>query len=411
MNNKLFALIDCNNFFVSCERVFNPSLIGKPVVVLSNNDGCIIARSNEAKALGVPMGAPYFKYKHMIHYALSSNYQLYGDMSNRVMQSLRMLAPNLEVYSIDEAFLCFDSIINPYDFAKNIRDKIFKWTGIPTSIGIAPTKTLAKIANHVAKKRNGIFDMRTEVSQDLIMKELPTDQIWGISSKGQEKLNNIGITTALMLKNSEPKLIRQQSSVVGERIVYELRGISCLGLEQVSAKKNIISSKSFGRAVTKLSELEEAIANYAVKACEKLRIQKSLAQRLMVFIKTNSYNEYQLQYKNERTTTLNIPTSDTSYIITQARNSIQKLYKPGIVYKKAGIMLMDIIPTTNNQQNLFNKSNSDKQEKLMQVIDNLNQKSPSVFYLAQGVKRNWQMKCDKRSPQYTTNWNDLAKVF
>ena len=262
---RAFALVDCNNFYASCERVFDPSLEGIPLVVLSNNDGCIVARSNEVKALGVPMGAPYFKYRRILNQhkarVFSSNYQLYGDMSQRVMDSLRMLAPDMEVYSIDEAFLSLDGIESSdrVRMAQRIRDTIYRWTGIPTSVGIAPTKTLAKMANHVAKHTPNcdVFDLCDVDVQMRIMQDLPVEELWGISHRLGKRLRALGIYSALDLRNADTKVIRKHLSVVGERMVYELRGMACLDLAVVQPKKGILSSKSCGRPVTYCEEIEE----------------------------------------------------------------------------------------------------------------------------------------------------------
>ena len=417
---KIFALIDCNNFYASCERVFNPSLVGRPIVVLSNNDGCVVARSNEAKALGIPMGAPYHQHKAVIEKngvaVFSSNYQFYGDMSQRVMESLRLLVPDMEVYSIDEAFMRLDGFghVDLTAFASDIRSKVRQWTGIPTSIGVAPTKTLAKIANHVAKKRttSGVFDMRDPIVQEQIMRDLPIEEIWGISYRWGKKLRAIGITTALQLRNSDPKHIRKHFSVVGERIVMELRGLSCLDLEQISPKKNILSSKSFGKLVTDRDQIEEALANYAARASEKLRRQKSKAQGIYVFIRTNPFRERDPQYRNGAMLGLTLPTSDTAQVIAVSKALLKTIYRKGYRYHKAGLMLLDLIPEAQCQSHLFVARDDAKRDKLMQVMDQMNQSmgSGTVFHLAQGTKRDWSMRCDNRSPRYTTKWEELGKV-
>ena len=289
--SKIFALVDCNNFYVSCERAFNPSLNNKPIVVLSNNDGCIIARSNEAKALGIAMGIPYHQAKDLIIkegvVVFSSNYQLYGDMSHRVMNSLKMFVPDVEVYSIDEAFLRLDGFAtyNLLQLAKQIRTSILQWTGIPISFGIATTKTLAKIANHIAKKYmlDGVYDLRDPELQINIMRDLPVEEIWGISYRWGKKLRSLGITTALDLRNSDPKFIRKHFSVVVSRIVYELRGLSCLDLAEITPKKNIMCSKSFGKLIAELAPMQEAIANYAARACKNYANKKVKRKVSMCF--------------------------------------------------------------------------------------------------------------------------------
>jgi DNA polymerase V len=418
---KIFALVDCNNFYASCERVFNPALQQRPVVVLSNNDGCIVARSNEAKALGIPMGAPYHQNKELIQkngvVVFSSNYQFYGDMSHRVMDSLRMFVPDMEVYSIDEAFLRLDGFAEHdlFDMAVDIRTKVHQWTGIPTSFGIAPTKTLAKIANHVAKKRTreGVFDMRDPAIQSEIMRDLPVEELWGISHRWGKKLRAIGIHTALQLRDADAKFIRKHFSVVGERIVHELRGFSCLDMEEIAPKKNIMSSKSFGKMVAELEPMEEALANYAARACEKLRRQKSKAQGIYVFVKTNRFRQYDPQYRNGATIGFDHPTSDTAFIINTGKQLLNLIYKKGYRYHKCGIMLLDLVPEDYSQDHLFVKQDSSRADQLMEVLDRINHSMGpgTVFHAAQGIKRDWRMRCDNRSPRYTTKWEELASVI
>lgn len=418
---KIFALVDCNNFYASCERVFNPALQKRPVVVLSNNDGCIIARSNEAKALGIPMGAPYYQNKELMKkngvVVFSSNYQFYGDMSLRVMDSLRLFVPDMEVYSIDEAFLRLDSFAHHdlFDMAVTIRTKLHQWTGIPTSLGIAPTKTLAKIANRYAKKntQTGVFDMRDPQLQSHIMSNLPVEELWGISHRWGKKLRALGIQTALQLRDSDPKFIRKNFSLVGERIVHELRGLSCLDLEEVRPKKNIMSSKSFGKPITEQQQIEEALANYTARACEKLRGQHSKAQGISVFIKTNRFKQSEPQYYNAATLGFEHPTSDTAYILQAGKKLLNILYRKGYRYKKCGIMLLDIVPDHYHQDHLFVAQDTAKADHLMKVLDLVNQSMGpgTVFHAAQGIKRDWQMRNDNRSPRYTTKWNELARVF
>ena len=347
----MFALVDCNNFYVSCERVFNPFLINKPVVVLSNNDGCIIARSNEAKALNIPMGAPFHIYRDFINAhkvkVYSSNYPLYGDMSNRVMTSLSYFNPNLEVYSIDEAFLKFNQGIKN-DIGKDIikiKKNIFKWTGVPVSIGIGPTKTLAKVANTLAKKNNynGIFDLSSKIKQDEILQNINVENIWGISRRWGSKLRMIGIGNALQLRDSSPRRIRKYLSVVVERIVYELRGVACLDLNEILPKKNIMCSRSFAKTISDKAILKQSIVDYAIRACEKMRNQNTRAQSIYVFLKTNKFNKGK-QHHEGMAFGLNTPCSDTSQIIKLAMSAVDGIYKSGYLYQKAGIMLLDLIP-------------------------------------------------------------------
>jgi DNA polymerase V len=434
-NDKIFALVDCNNFYASCERIFNPKLINKPIVILSNNDGCIVARSNEAKDLGIKMGAPLFQYKDIIKKydvkTFSSNYTLYGDISNRVMNSLKMMVADLEIYSIDEAFLRLDNIAYQQitKLCLNIRDNINKWLSIPTSIGIAPTKTLAKIANDLAKKKgrtlnnqnteNHIFDLRDETLQIEILKKTEIKDIWGIGQGISERLNKIGIFTGLDLGNSDPKHIRKILGVIGERIVYELRGFSCLSLSEIAPKKNIISSRSFGKKVTDKEELIEAISNYAANAHQKLIKQGSVANGICVFLRTNPFSSCDQQYRNSVIKTFIQPTDILQDLIQSIRIAVNEIYLPNYNYKKAGIILLDLSPKNLIQDSLlYNLENSSSQKnemrkKLEDVMNKINQQQGkgTVSYAIMGIKKQWMMKCNSRSPNYTTDINNLAEVF
>ena len=436
---SIFALVDCNNFYASCERVFRPNLQQKPIVVLSNNDGCIIARSNEAKALGIEMGAPFYKFRQLIEKnkvaVFSSNYTFYGDMSNRVMKSLQMMVPDLEIYSIDEAFLrldniAFDDIIN---LCFKIRFNINKWLGIPTSIGIAGTKTLAKIANQIAKKNlynlapNHLCDLRDENLQIKVLAQTAVQDVWGIGKGIATKLNAIGIENALQLRESDSKQIRKILGVVGERIVYELNGVSCLHLEEIAPRKNILSSKSFGKNVTAKSDLQEAVTNYAVRACEKMRKQKTLAQAIHVYIRTNPFSN-KPQYCAGNAISFASPTDNVAEILKSALKILEQIYQKNYEYKKAGIMLLDLVKSGENEQiNLFQndlflnqninenvkKFDDKKTEIIQKTLEKINQNfsKNTIFYAIQGTKRSWQMHCNKRSQHYTTNVKELAKVY
>ncbi len=432
---SIFALVDCNNFYASCERVFRPNLQQKPIVVLSNNDGCIIARSNEAKALGIEMGAPFYKFRQLIEKnkvaVFSSNYTFYGDMSNRVMKSLQMMVPDLEIYSIDEAFLRLDNIVfdDIINLCSKIRFNINKWLGIPTSIGIAGTKTLAKIANQIAKKNlynlapNHLCDLRDENLQIKILAQTAVQDVWGIGKGIATKLKAIGIENALQLRQADSKQIRKILGVVGERIVYELNGVSCLHLEEITPRKNILSSKSFGKNVTTKSDLQEAIANYAVRACEKMRKQKTLAQAIYVYIRTNPFSS-KPQYCQGSTISFASPTDNVAEILKSALKILEQIYQKNYEYKKAGIMLLDLVKSGENQQiNLFqndllsnqNIKNFDnkKTEIIQKTLEKINQNfsKNTIFYAIQGTKRSWQMLCNKRSQHYTTDIKELVKVF
>lgn len=418
---KVFALIDCNNFYASCERLFRPELEHQPIVVLSNNDGCVIARSNEAKALGIKMGDPYFKKKDLIArnnvHVFSSNYELYGDLSHRVMTVLQQMEPEVEVYSIDEAFIAL-----PYfpgqlhtDHARYLKKRIKQYVGIPVAIGIGPTKTLAKIATRVAKKMahyEGAFDMTDNPEIDQILAAIDVEDVWGIGRQSANKLKPRGILTALDLRNADDGWIRKRLTITGLRTVMELRGISCLPLETVAAdKKSIISSKSFGRAVTTLDDMKEAVATYLSTAAEKLRDQGSVAGALQVFISTNTFNPDQPQHVQSLTTTMPHPTAYTPALLKIAIRCLERIFKPGFQYKKAGVMLADIIPEQCNQQSLFGPVQREKHE-LMRAVDEINGKwgRQTLQVATAGFVKSWQMVQAHKSLAYTTRWSELPVV-
>lgn len=416
----IFALVDCNNFYASCERAFNPRLEGKPVVVLSNNDGCVVARSNEAKKLGIPMGAPFFKWKDMIYknkvHVFSSNYELYGDMSHRVMTLLSQSCPDIEIYSIDEAFLILDGF-NWQDlmtYAKTLRQNIKTWTGIPVSVGLGPTKTLAKMANSLAKNQTteGVFTLCDEIIREQILSEYPIEKIWGVGRRLAERLSKFDINTAKDLRDSDPKLLRREFSVVMEKIVYELQGISCIGLESIQPRKQIISSRSFGKKITKLEELQEAVSHYAKIASLKLRNQKSVAASICVFLHTNLFNEKEPQYGNSATFRFPEPTADTSYIIRMAKKCLSHIFKSGYQYQKTGVMLLDLRPNTIKQYDLLTREAVQKNQSLLKTIDSINEMygRNTIFYCAEGISRAWQMRNERLSPRYTTRWSELVEV-
>ena len=417
-----FALADCNNFYVSCERVFNPTLEKQPIIILSNNDGCIISRSNEAKALGIPMGAPVFKYRDLIRRdqvrCFSSNYALYGDMSQRVMDSLRRLCPDIEIYSIDEAFLKLDHFSH-YDlnaYLIDIRQKIKQWTGIPISIGLASSKTLAKVANFYAKRtiKTGVCDLRSVPLRDSLLKTLPIGEIWGIGRKLTEKLHHYSIKTAFDLQQANPKIMRRRFSVVIERIILELKGISCLDLESVAAKKQIMCSRSFRRPVTNLDDLSSALSRYTARAACKLREQESKTQAIYVFITTNKHKTSDRQYMKGLACSLMTATNDTRVLITAALDVLKQLYKTGFNYKKAGILLMDIIPSSQQSNDLFIQSISPRSAALMEVLDKTNKifGSHTLFFAAEGCAQiSWAVRPEYRSPRYTTHWQELITVI
>lgn len=416
----MFALVDCNNFYASCERVFNPALQNKPIIILSNNNGCVIARSNEAKALGVPMGVPFYQVRHLcLHrhiHVFSSNFALYGDFSQRVMNSLKHFCPTLEVYSIDEAFLQLEDFkhYNLEEYALHIAAKIKMWIGLPVSIGIAPTKTLAKIANHIAKhNQTSVFNLSNTLTRNIVLNNFDVKSIWGIGKRIAKKLNALGVTTAAQLANSQPKFMRKKFGVVMERIILELQGISCLSLDNIQTKKSIMSSRSFGRPVTKLNELEEAVSHYAARACFKLREQQAKTAGVYVYIHTNNYQPYDAQYHQGISLKFTQPTSDTCEIIQAAKVALKQIYISGYKYKKAGIILLDMLHNKYQQQDMFvEKQNTDKKVKLMSVMDQLNNSMGmnTIFVAAQGIKRDWQMRSGNKSPNYTTDWRELVSA-
>ena len=421
---RVFALVDCNNFFVSCERLFRPELNGKPVVVLSSNDGCIIARSNEAKALGIPMGAPFFKFKaliarHNVH-VFSSNYALYGDLSHRVMAVLRQMEADVEVYSIDEAFLSLPvtKVWDRCQYAMELRQRIRKQVGISVSIGIATTKTLAKIANRVAKKEaqfQGVFDLVGNSQTDEVLAQTEVNDVWGIGRRSTEKLNNRRIYTALDLKWADETWIRKHLTVGGARTVMELNGISCISLEEApSCPKSIITSRSFGHPVTDFDNLREAVISYVSIAGEKLRKQGVEADTLNLFVTTGPFDE-QGGYSNNQTITLHRPTSSTPELITAALQCLKSLYRPGYRYRKAGVMLAGITSHGHRQQDLFSffqpAVKEDKQ--LMTALDRINSKwgRQAIQYgMTTAEDRPWSVQQTRKSPAYTTNWQELPVV-
>jgi len=418
---SIFALVDCNNFYASCERVFKPFLEGKPVVVLSNNDGCIIARSNEAKKLGIPMGAPFFKWefemrRNKVH-VYSSNYELYGDMSQRVMDVLAMHCPDIEIYSIDEAFLLLDGFTwqDLNNYMLDLRQKIKQWVGLPVSIGFAHTKTLAKIANYMAKNHSdsGVFDLCDSKVREKVLSEFPIEKIWGIGRQLSIRLKDLNIHTARDLRNADPKRLRSHFSVVMEKIISELRGKSCISLETLaSGRKQIISSRSFGKQVTKLEELEEAISTYAATAAEKLREQESVTRNITVFLHTNTFRENSPQYGNHANHKFIIPTADTRQIVTAAKKCLRNIYRKNYIYHKTGIILQNLMPDTVEQYDLLTFPERQQSKKMMALVDSINNLygKDTIFYCAQGIEKPWLAHFNKRTPRYTTRWQELMKV-
>jgi DNA polymerase V len=419
-----FALIDGNNFYVSCERVFNPSLENKPVVVLSNNDGCAVARSAEVKALGVKMGTPWFQMQDLARehgiIALSSNYTLYADMSNRMMSVLRQYSPHQEVYSIDECFLGLDGLRQDLAaYGQAMRQQVRRWTGIPVCVGIGPTKTLTKLANHIAKKGakwNGVCDLGAlpEAELNHLLAGIEVGEVWGVGRRLREQLAEMNIHTVLALKQADSNLIRQRFSVVLERTVLELRGISCMALEEIAPdKQQIVCSRSFGMAVLTLAELREAVSSYMTRATQKLRRQSSIAGAIHVFITTGPFREKDPQYSQGITIPLPHASDDTSQLIRVALWALKRIYRPGFRYAKAGVMLMDLGPAGRRQPTLFIDDAAERRSAtLMLTLDSINRKmgKDALFLASSGIGKAWRMQQGNKSPCYTTSWRQLAEV-
>lgn len=418
---RRIALVDCNNFYASCERVFHPAWETRPVGVLSNNDGCLIARSNELKEAGIPMGAPYFKYrdqlKAMKAVIVSSNYTLYGDMSTRVMNTLSQFTPDMEVYSIDEAWLNltgFDpATLDGY--GRKIVMTAQQHTGIPVSMGIGPTKVLAKLANRICKKRKipgNVFNIGGADSLDAVLASFEIGDIWGIGRRWAQSLNTQGIFTALQLRDADAQAMRDQYSVVMQRLIFELRGINCMEFEDIEPKKQIIASRSFGERVTDKESLLEAVTLHASRGGEKLRLQGSACGAMQIMIRTGEHNPREPYYSRSATVRFTVPTADTRRLIGAARAGVEKLYKAGPRYAKAGIALLDIAQADAVQDGLFDQGDSDRSAKLMQTIDSLNRANGrgTVFFAGQGVNQAWAMKRDRMTAAFTTRWAELPSV-
>ncbi len=420
----MYALVDGNNFYVSCERVFNPALEGRPVVVLSNNDGCAVARSAEVKALGVKMATPWFQLRDVARrhgiIALSSNYALYADMSNRMMAVLRQFSPRQEIYSIDECFLDLEGMRQDYSaYGQVIRQRVRQWLGIPVCVGIAPTKTLAKLANHVAKKQpqwQGVCDFAalSPKDGDALMAQIAVGEVWGVGKQLRERLAALRIDTVLALKQADPAWIRQQFSVMLERTVLELRGTSCLALESMaSAQQQIQCSRSFGMPVQLLADLSEAVSRYTTRAAEKLRRQGTLAGALHVYIATNRFHARETQYMPGITLPLAQATDDTSALIRTALWGLKRIYHPGYAYVKAGVLLQQLSPVGQRQDTLFAaEAVAARDTRRMQTLDAINRKmgADSVFLASSGIDAAWRMKQGDKTPAYTTDWHSLAWV-
>ncbi|EPY4178286.1 Y-family DNA polymerase [Klebsiella pneumoniae] len=420
----MFALCDVNSFYASCETVFRPDLKGRPVVVLSNNDGCVIARSPEAKPF-VKMGEPYFKQKDIFRWhgiiAFSSNYELYADMSNRVMTTLEELSPRCEIYSIDEAFCDLTGVRNCRDltdFGKEIRETVLRRTHLTVGVGIAQTKTLAKLANHAAKQwqrqTGGVVDLSNLERQRKLMALLPVDEVWGVGRRISKKLEAMGIKTVLQLADTDIRFIRKHFNVVLERTVRELRGEPCLGLEEFApVKQEIVCSRSFGGRITEYHEMRQAICSYASRAAEKLRGEHQYCRFISAFVKTSPFAQNEPYYGNSASVKLLTPTQDSRDIITAATKCLDAIWRDGHRYQKAGVMLGDFYSQGVAQLNLFDDNAPRKNsEKLMEVLDHLNAKDGrgTLYFAGQGIQTAWQMKREMLSPRYTTRYRDLLQV-
>jgi len=417
-----FALVDCESFYASCERIFRPDLKNIPIVVLSNNDGCVIARSTEAKKMGIGMGVPWFKVRDSFlkqnGQVFSSNFTFYGDISARVMNILEGFVPRIEIYSIDEAFLDFDTLkqnYKLYDFGCHIRSLVRQWTGIPVRIGIAPNKTLSKIAINEIKRRNiptSVIHLSNKKQIEIALSHTPVREVWGVGRRLNDHLNKAGINTALDLAKINPQNIRKKFSVVLERTVRELRGERCLNIEDdISSKKQIVVSRSFGERVSNLETLKPIVSNFAVRAAEKLRNEKQKCSQVSVFVRTSPFNKSKPQHSDLRTIELLTPTSDTRDILTAAKKGLLPIFRSGYDYAKAGIILNKFTNEQIKQYSLFKDPNEPKQNtEFMKYIDQINAYETQIYYASQNTKKWSPMKQNMTSPRYTTNWYELPKA-
>ena len=416
----VFALVDCNNFYVSCERLFRPDLRGAPVVVLSNNDGCVISRSNEAKALGIAMGEPYFKLRDLIEahgvQVFSSNYALYGNVSSRVVSVLREMAPRMEVYSIDESFLDLTGFHRPLSaYGRMIKAEAYRLTGIPVGVGISTTKTLAKLANWAAKRRSqsGVVVATRADQQRALLRDAPLGEVWGVGRKLQKHLGDMGLATAWDLAQQDPATMRKRFSVVMEKTIRELRGEACYALEEGPEPKQMIAcSRSFSERVTELEPLREAVATYASRAGEKLRSQGDLCQLLQVYIRTGVFNPNEKQYARTASVPLPFPSNDTRDLVAAALAGLESIYLPGYRYLKAGVVLMNLVSPGHVQGDLFAPSPRPRSQELMGVLDRVNgQMGRGTLRLARVPQAaGWAMRQSMKSPGYVSCWTELPKV-
>ena len=420
------ALVDVNNFYCSCERVFDPALIAVPVAVLSNNDGCVIARSQEVKDFGIKMGAPAFQVRELMKdkgvRVFSSNYTLYADMSRRVMEVLETFTPHLEIYSIDEAFLSVDHIATAdlEDFGREIQQTVYRWTGLPVGVGIGPTKTLAKVASHYGKKRRadtgGIKSLVDAPDTESVMHWCEVGDVWGVGRAHAPRLEAQNIRTAANLRDADERMIRKQMTVVGHRTLLELRGQPCIAMDEVaSIRKGVASTRSFGRPVTEPAQLAQAVASFVDRASLKLRRESLIAGTLQVFIRTNGFRPDLPQYGNTATQHMVVPTADVADLTSRAVALMWRIYRQGFAYKKAGVMLLNLTEKDRRQHALFDTTDHAGRERLLSAYDTLNARfgRGTVTTAAQSLKQHrdsWQMKREHLSDRYTTVWSELAKA-
>ncbi len=415
----MFALVDGNNFYVSCERVFQPKLEGRPVVVLSNNDGCIISRSNEAKKLGFKMAEPVFKRKELIEQhkvaVFSSNYSLYGDMSQRMMDTLAVFAPQIEVYSIDEAFLDLEGVkANLDELAKLLKYTVHKNVGIPVGVGIAASKSLAKIANKIAKKNEGTFVIDSERARDWALRNTPIEDVWGIGRQYSAKLAKSGIKTAHDFTQFDEQWVHRHYTVQGHRLWQELMGISCIPIETLmQPKKNIATTRAFGKKLSDIRIVEEAVATHAVRCAEKLRRQRSVAQYVMVFIHTDPFSENERYVSKNITYTLPLASNTNSAMASAAVKGLKQIFEPGLLYKKAGVIVSGISSEMHVQGSLFDSGFDLRHKQLSQVSDRINSRYGRDFLKLgiQGARHDWKLRQERLSGRYTTCWDEIMKVF
>ncbi|MDQ7834410.1 MAG: Y-family DNA polymerase [Humidesulfovibrio sp.] len=419
----LYALVDCNNFYASCERLFRPELKGRPVVVLSNNDGCVIARSAEAKALGIPMGAPAFQWEHVFRRSgvavFSSNFPLYGDLSARIMSILADMAPGVEVYSIDEAFLDLTGVADPHALCRDIRQRVLRWVGIPVSIGLARTKTLAKLANRVAKKQpehGGVFDLESGQGAEAVLAATEVGDVWGIGPRHTKRLWARRVRTALDFVRLPRTWVRREMSVVGLCTQLELSGVSCLSLERAAAPhKSLLCSRTFGRLVSELSHLREAVSTYAVRVAEKLRREGAEATAVQVYISTPRHRVNVAQHSAQATVALASATAHTPDIVEAALRALADCFREGFEYQKAGVMLLGLTPASARQVSLLDLAPEERQRQrsLMATLDAVNRRfgrGALRYAITCAPDRPWHMRQMRRSPRYTTSWDELPRV-